>query len=521
VGDGGTRTQQGVTRRAVLAGGLGLAGAGLAGAVLGPGQAGRASAASRSRSGSDLGAVEHVVFLMQENRSFDHYFGTYPGVRGFDDHPEGRAGNFSQAWPGAPVGTSSLLPYNLASATAQLCSGDSAVPIHDWAPQHESWAGGSNELFVTVHSESANDGIRNAPIVMGFFTRKQLDFYFALADRYTICDNYFCSVMGPTMPNRLYFMSAFIDPTGTHGGPVLETPGLTNAAAALGSVSWDTMPEVLQDKGVSWKIYQPPGTAVNDVLALALGFNVMLYFSQYLRQPGSPIYQKAFLPSWPADFVSDVKNGTLPAVSWILPPIAYSEHPNSSPVAGQWFTSQVLRTLQSNEKLWSKTVLFVNYDENGGFFDHVVPHTPPAGTPGEFVTTNPLPADAEALTGPIGLGFRVPMLVVSPFSAGGWIDSTRLDHTSALRFLESRFDVTVPNLSAWRRKAVGDLTTTLGFSKPDARRPSLPATSLDLGPDCPTPTNLVPFLTAPEPINVPVVQRLPTQERGRRHVRAV
>jgi len=281
------------------------------------------------------------------------------------------------------------------------------------------------------------------------------------------------------------------------------------------------MPEVLQDKGVSWKIYQPPGTSVGNSLALALGFNVMLYFSQVVKQPNSAVFQKAFLPSWPADFVSDVKKGTLPAVSWILPPIAYSEHPNSSPIAGQWFTNQVLRTLQSNPKLWSRTVLFVNYDENGGFFDHVAPLTAPPATAGEYVTAHPLPADAGAVNGPIGLGFRVPMIVVSPFSAGGWIDSTRFDHTSTLRFLESRFGVEVPNLSAWRRKSVGDLTTTLGFSSPDRRRPSLPATNLALGPDCPTPQNLLPFLTAPEPIDVPPNQRLPTQERGRRRHRPI
>ena len=508
-------TPRTVSRRAVLAGGIGLAGAGLLGAACGTSSP---ASSGRRRPGGDLGAVEHVVFVMQENRSFDHYFGTYPGVRGFDDHPPRRPGNFAQPWPGAPAGTSTLLPFNLASATAQLCSGNASVPTHDWAPQHQSWDGGTNGRFVAVHWEAANDGPAAAPLVMGYFTRRQLDFYFSLADRYTICDNYFCSVLGPTMPNRLYFMSAFIDPAGTHGGPVFETPSLTTAAEALGSVSWDTMPEVLEDKGVSWKIYQPPNTSVGDPLALGLGFNAMLYFSQVLNRPGSPVYQKAYLPTWPGDFESDVKNGILPAVSWVLPPIAYSEHPNSSPLAGQWFTAQVLRTLQSNPELWAKTVLFINYDENGGFFDHVVPHTPPTGTAGEFITGNPLPADATGVAGPIGLGFRVPMLVVSPFSAGGWIDSTRYDHTSALRFLESRFDVTVPNLTAWRRHAVGDLTPTLGFSAPDRRRPSLPSTTLDIGEGCPTPENLAPFLDPPEAIEVPPVQRMPTQERGsRRH----
>ena len=503
------------SRRSFLAGGIGLAGAGLIEAA----GATPAGAAKVKAAGSDLGAVEHVVFLMQENRSFDHYFGTYPGVNGFDAH----SADFKQAWPVGRNGASTLLPFNLASATAQLCSGNDAIPTHDWAPQHESMGDGTNAHFVSVHSEPANDGIVNAPIVMGYFTRKQLAFYYALADAYTICDNYYCSVLGPTHPNRLYFMSGTLDPTGTNGGPVLETASLTNAAELVGTATWATMPEVLEDKGVSWKVYQPPGTAVGPdaALPLALGFNVMLYFKQFVANPSSSIYEKAFLPTWPADFASDVANDTLPSVSWMLPPLAYSEHPNSSPASGEWVVHQILRTLQSNPKVWAKTVFFINYDENGGFFDHVVPPTAPPGTPGEYLPGPTLPADAMGVNGPIGLGFRVPMLVVSPFSAGGWVDSTPLDHTSTLRFLEERFDVKAPNLTAWRRRVVGDLTSTLGFSSPNDSRPSLPATPLDLPSECPTPTNLGVYLSPPEPMVIPVDQRMPRQEPGvakRRHV---
>jgi phospholipase C len=491
-----------ISRRSFLAAGAGLAGAALLDSACG-------SSSSSSSAGHDLGAVDHVVFLMQENRSFDHYFGSYRGVRGFDDRPANGLGNFAQPWPAGPDST--LLPFNLSNAAAQLCSGNASVPIHDWTPQHASRANGTNDEFVSVHSESANDGKTQGPMVMGYFTRKQLEFYYALADTYTICDNYFCSVLGPTMPNRLYFMSGFLDPAGTHGGPILETPGFSEAAKAVGSVSWDTMPEVLQDKGVSWKIYQPPGTSVGSSIgsSLAIGFNVMLYFSQAVKNPKSALYQNAFLPSWPDQLAADVKSGTLPAVSWILPPVAYSEHPNGSPLSGQWFTSQILQTLQSNPKVWEKTVVILNYDENGGFFDHVVPPTPPAGTPGEFITA----AGTENGT-PVGLGFRVPMMVISPFSAGGWVDSTRYDHTSALRLLETRFDVTAPNLTAWRRQTVGDLTAALGFSSPNDRRPSLPATALDAANGCPTTANLGPFLAPPEALHVPAVQAMPSQEPG-------
>jgi phospholipase C len=310
-------------------------------------------------------------------------------------------------------------------------------------------------------------------------------------------------------------MSGMLDPTGANGGPVLETADLSNAAELVGTATWSTMPEVLEDKGVSWKVYQPPGTAVGPeaVLPLALTFNVLLYFKQFVRAPSSSIYKRAFLPTWPVDFARDVTNDTLPSVSWMLPPLAYSEHPNSSPASGEWVVHQLLKTLQSNPKVWAKTVVFINYDENG-FFDHVVPPTPPVGTPGEYLRGPTLPVAAQGVNGPIGLGFRVPMLVVSPFAAGGWVDSTPLDHTSTLRFLEERFDVRAPNLTAWRRQIVGDLTSTLGFSSPNDGRPSLPATLLDLPGACPTPSDLAPYLSPPEPMNIPINQTLPRQEAG-------
>jgi len=175
---------------------------------------------------------------------------------------------------------------------------------------------------------------------------------------------------------------------------------------------------------------------------------------------------------------------------------------------------QVLKTLQSNPKVWAKTVLFINYDENGGFFDHVVPPVPPTGTAGEYLSVPALPSAAGGIDGPIGLGFRVPMIVASPFAAGGWVDSTLLDHTSALRFLEARFGVQAPNLTEWRRSVVGDLTSTLGFSSPKTARFGLPPTPLDLPAACPTPTNLVPFLAPPEPMAIPPNQQMPCQERG-------
>jgi phospholipase C len=502
-----------LTRRqllgAALAGGAGL----VLSACSGSGAVNRAAAVRPS--GRDLEAIQHVVYVMQENRSFDHYFGTYRGVKGFDNHQGSNLGPFAQPWPasGSAQHPGQLLPYHLDAATVQAqCAGSSDIPIHDWAPQHQSWNGG-HPNFVAVHTQQGNDGPAQGPLVMGYFDRSDLPFYYALADNFTICDNYYCSVLGPTMPNRAYFMSGMLDPTGSYGGPILSTPGFSNSLQAVGTVNWPTMPEQLSAHNVSWKVYQPPNTAVPiTALSLAGGFNVLLYFKQYL-QPGSDLYNRAFLPSWPDQFAADVRQGTLPQVSWLLPSIVESEHPSAVPDLGMSFVSQVLTTLTSNPEVWSKTVLFVTYDENGGFFDHVAPPTPPPGTAGEFVTGT-LPADAGGISGPIGLGFRVPALVISPFSRGGYVNSDAFDHTSMLRFLEARFGVPVPNVSPWRRATVGDMTSTLGFGNANTSVPSLPAAPDALPAACPGFQNAAALLSAAPPLAIPTNQHMPSQEAG-------
>ena len=214
----------------------------------------------------------------------------------------------------------------------------------------------------------------------------------------------------------------------------------------------------------------------------------------------------------------DVRTGTLPSVSWIIPPLGYDEHPPSPPALGAWFIDQVLRTLTSNTDVWSKTVLFVMYDENDGFFDHVPPPVAPPAPPGEYVTVNPLPATANGVAGPLGLGFRVPMLVVSPFSRGGYVASDVFDHTSQIRFLEERFGIRSDNISAWRRKTVGDLTSTLHMGSAEPALPPLPSTSQDtlrtqmeLG--CTT-EDVYEVADDQPPYPMAAVQVMPTQEPG-------
>jgi phospholipase C len=476
------------------------------------------AAASVQPAGSDLGAVEHVVFLMHENRSFDHYFGKLGGVNGFNASSPA----FAQAWPGGA--SSTLLPFHLDTQSSQAeCTYDLS---HTWQAQHSCWNNGAMDQFVETHVSNQYEGPGHGTLTMGYYDSTDIPFYYDLVQNFTICDNYFCSVLGPTHPNRLMQMTGTLDPGGVAGGPIL----VTNSDPQLEfTCSWDTMPEVLTDSGVSWKVYNPHGRNYKPghALSLALSNNPLMYFSQY--KTNGPLRKGAFGSYGPfvADdtfsdkkgantFARDVAKNKLPAVSWMIPPDGYDEHPPAPSALGEWFTAQVLSTLVSNPEVWAKTVLFIMYDENDGWFDHVPPPTAPSGTPGEFVSKNPLPTESGGIAGPIGLGFRVPMMVVSPFSRGGWVCSDTFDHTSQLQFLAARFGVPVPNVSAWRRGAVGDLTAALPtLGAPNTTVPMLAVTSQSetappVGTDCVSAQILeLNYPTPPYPI--PAVQTQPTQ----------
>ena len=445
--------------------------------------------------------VEHVVILIQENRSFDHYFGSYRGVRGFSD----QSAAFNQPYPGntsnPPAGV--LLPFHLATTqTNAACTHDIT---HDWIPQHQSWDNGAMDGFVASRlAINANDAV----LSMGYYTRADLPYYYAVADAFTLCDNYCCSVIGPTDPNRLYTMAASIDPDGKNGGPLLQTL-VTNRASMFGKLTYTTMPEQLQARGISWKVYSTPDSSAFGSLETD---NVLPYFKNF-QDPTTTLYKNAFGPQFPTDFVSDALSGNLPQVSWIIGSVITSDHPPSPSLFGENTLSAIIAALTANPIAWEKTVLFVTYDENGGFFDHVPPVTAPPGTGGEYITVPsvPDPTVEGSINGPIGLGFRVPMLIISPFSRGGFVSSDLFDHTSVLLFLETRFGAEVPNLSAWRRATVGDMTSAFNFTKPDTSIPSLPSTIAA------TPTiitqcanNLAGFTgyTLPSP------QTMPTQEAG-------
>jgi phospholipase C len=493
-----------ISRRELLRKGIAASAAGFVGSLI-PGCAGHSTPSGTTTSsacakGTD---IEHVVILIQENRSFDHYFGAYKGVRGFGD----QSAAFRQTYPlntaNSPSGV--LLPFHLDTTTANAaCTHDIN---HDWVPQHQSWNNGAMDGFVT--SRLATNG-NDAVLSMAYYTRNDLPYYYALADAFTLCDNYFCSVMGPTDPNRLYTMAASIDPDGKNGGPIVQT-FVASRASMIGKLTYTTMPEQLQARGISWKVYNAPD---QNILNGVYSDNVLPYFKNF-QDPSGVLYKNAFGPQFPTDFVADALAGNLPQVSWIIPSVADSDHPPSPSLLGEATLSTIVTALTSNPAAWARTVLFVSYDENGGFFDHVPPITAPAGTPGEYLTALPVPDPAfegnPAITGPIGLGFRVPTMIISPFSRGGFVSSDLFDHTSILRFLETRFGAEIPNLSAWRRMNVGDMMSAFNFTKADTSVPNLPSvatTASNILTECAT--NALGFA----PPQLPAAQAMPTQETG-------
>ncbi len=430
-----------------------------------------------------LADIDHIIVLMKENRSFDHYFGTLAGVRGFADRaaltlPDGRS-VFEQ--PDALNPQGHVLPFRL--DTKRTRAQRLHALSHEWGALHASWDGGKMDSWVPAHR--ATNG-QDGPLTMGYLTREDLPFYHALADAFTICDGYHASVIGPTHPNRYYLWTATVDPEGRHGGPAIDNK--------IRPYDWETYPERLEAAGISWRIYHD----LDDY-----NCNLCKYFTQYRGLPaGSPLREQALRNRPFYELLADLRSGNIPQVSWIVPPSTATEHPDYLPAAGEDHTRQVLEALWSNRRLWSRTLFILNYDENDGLFDHVAPPLPPPGTAEEYV---------GAL--PIGLGFRVPCLLISPFTRGGYVTSETFDHTSTLRLMEARFGVEVANLSRWRRETCGDFTRALGLGEaPRLEVPALPRTAEALR----TAERNVMRLPPPE---VPQKQAMPRQEPGTRRRR--
>ena len=440
----------------------------------------RAAAVAPARRTGTIRDIEHVVILMQENRSFDHYLGALRGVRGFGDpHPVQLPSGKSVWHQPKGGGGGDLLPFHpdvddLGGAYLQ------GLP-HSWPDGQRAINSGHYDQWVPAKGSAT----------MAYLRRQDALFHYALADAFTVCDAYHCSFIGNTDPNRYYLWSGWTGNDGKGGGPVLY-----NDEKGYG---WTTYPERLERAGVSWRVYQDEGTGLdaagswgwtNDAFIGNYGDTSLLYFNAYRdAKPGDPLYQKARVGTRNRDgqgyfdlLAADVDADRLPQVSWISAPEAFTEHSNWPTDFGAWYLSKVLDTLTSNPEVWAKTALFITYDENDGFFDHLVPPLAPGpAVPGastvSTVNEHYAGGDPRATPGPYGMGPRVPMFVVSPWTTGGWVCSETFDHTSVLRFLEQRFGVREPQITPWRRAVAGDLTSAFDFSRTQAAVPPLPSTA--------------------------------------------
>ncbi|RYY62004.1 MAG: phospholipase C, phosphocholine-specific [Chitinophagaceae bacterium] len=529
--------------------------------------------------GSTYLDAEHIVFLMQENRSFDHAFGTLQGVRGFDDPraidlPSGRP-----VWLQANAKGEIFSPFRLDIHNTRA-TWMSSLP-HSWTNQVDARNDGFYDQWL-IAKQPGNEDYQEMPLTLGYHNREDIPFYYAMADAFTVCDQHFCSSLTGTTPNRLYFWSGTIR---EKEDPAALARVYNGDADYDNQANWKTFPERLEDEGISWKVYQneiSAGTGLEgeaDSWLANFTDNPLEFFEQYhvklspeyirnlpvarpkleaaiadtekliptlpdeskektdavkkldwlrreleknIREQGiytmekfdaldeyhKNIHRKAFtnnrndkdyhaltsftyrdgattrevkIPKGDVlhQFRTDVDGGKLPTVSWLVAPENFSDHPSSA-WYGSWYISEVMNILTKNPDVWKKTVFIVTYDENDGYFDHVPP----------FVAPHPLKKDTGACSpamntaleyvigegqqsshkddlreSPIGLGYRVPMIIASPWSRGGWVNSQVFDHTSSLQFLEKFLSaktgkkITEPNISRWRRTICGDLSS--------------------------------------------------------------
>jgi len=528
--------------------------------------------------GSTYMDAEHIVLLMQENRSFDHTYGTLQGVRGFNDPRAITIPGNNPVWLQSNKKGETYAPFRFDIKGTKITWMDS-LP-HSWSNQVDARNNGKYNGWLD-NKRSGNDDYKAMPLTMGYYTRADIPFYYSLADAFTVCDQNFCSSLTGTTPNRLFFW------TGTLREKQDETSQANvwnEDADYLTMVNWKTFPERLEENGISWKIYQ-------NELSVGVGFegeedgwlanfgdNPIEYFKQYnvklhpeyiaalpkmaqrlkeqLRKQEqklkkldagskeakqvseaikwikknidintedqknctpdkfeklSPfekaIHQKAFvtnrsdpyyheltsikykdghkerevkIPKGDVlyQFRKDVEDRQLPTVSWLVAPENFSDHPASA-WYGAWYISEVVDILTKNPEVWKKTIFILTYDENDGYFDHVPPFVAPHPTKREtgftsknihtgvdFISNEDQQSIKDhARESPIGLGYRVPMVIASPWSRGGWVNSEVFDHTSSIQFLEKFLSqkfgkkIEEPNISAWRRTICGDLTS--------------------------------------------------------------
>ena len=453
------------------------------------------------------------------------------GVRGFSDRaavklPSGKPVFYQ------PIDQKNLSAYMLPwhadpSTTSSICM---SAPQMDYTTDIRMHNGGRCDSWNTA---------RNPGMGMAYFTAADMPYYYALADQVTIGDQYHQSTFTQTNPNRLHLFS------GSNGLSVGQTPFLDNSEPNPGH-TWTTVAEVLEAANISWRIYQQEDNFDEFVAVLPLpspplsaprphaahprpstphpfpqpASNGCAWFANFQKaRPGDALYDKgmARVDDFVAEFAKDVLADSLPQVSWLVGPANLSEHAAYHPSAGEDLSARLIKALAANPDVYKKTAFVLTYDEGGQFFDHAVPYTIPLAKDGSDGDST-VPVEGEDFLGlPIGPGFRVPFMAISPWSRGGYVVSELFDHTSTIQLIEKRFNVSVPTISAWRRAMLGDLTSAFNFSAPDYSVDwvaALPDTSA-------YPAESITECDTLPPPRVPAVQSMPAQPAGTRRARAL
>lgn len=445
--------------------------------------------------------IEHIVVFMQENRAFDHYYGTQHGLRGFYDRavhpmPSGLPAFYQ---PSSLTNASAyLLPFHVSTLTTSAICMD--APTMDYFHDILILDGGRLDAW--------NTG-REPGMGMSYFNRTDLPFYYRLTEEFATGDQYFQSTLTCTNPNRMHLF------TGSNGLSVGQPAVMDNTEPAAG-YPWVTMGEVLEEAGVSWQVLQMEDNFDDN------GFAWFTRYKGANAPPGTPWFDKgmATVPDLVQAFDQLVSNKSLAQVTWIVGPASLSEHATNHPCAGEDLTARLLAVLSNPEHadMYAKTAFILNYDEGGQFVDHHwlpnIPNNPNTAMEGPDGVSN-IPVKEESNIGmPIGPGFRVPLVIVSPWTRGNVVVSETFDHTSVVRLIEQRFNVTCPNISPWRRGVLGDMTSAFNFDAPDYSWPQLPNTSAYIAQgneEC----NTLP------PPTLPAEQSYPYQEKGVRISRAL
>jgi phospholipase C len=396
--------------------------------------------------------VKHILVLMQENRSFDHYFQKLP-----------EAGQ-TDVEVAPPTYTN---PDKMGTQVAPFHDSTYCVvdTNHEWEGSHVEYDDGKMDGFVLANEGSGSppphplsdsmSGVR----ALGYYDQTDLPFYYFLANEFSIADHYHCSLLGPTWPNRMYLygsssrgatsnnLTDFGDQKGACAGDADcgGTAGSCVGGSCKGSCTQDadcgvdapkgtcdvgsggvckriqrTIFDYMEQRHLNWKVYAS-GTA---------GFALMV--EQYLKYRADHLFTID-------DYYADAKAGTLPDVAFIDPHLAAEaydqddEHPPAVPHVGQKFVAQVVDAL-TKSPAWSESALFITYDEHGGFWDHVPP--PPACPPDD---KQPILSPGDPPGAFDRYGVRVPMMVVSPFAKKHFVSHKLYDHTSIIRFIQARF----------------------------------------------------------------------------------